>query len=106
MTAVYHGVMTTNERLTDFLLARIAEDEAAVEMPTGARRNGKATARRRLAECQAKRAIVKASQEFVQPGGRGTPFVWDGASEMAMAALLALAPVYADHPDYREEWKP
>lgn len=107
--------------LTDFLLARIAEDEAAARRATAGDRTGNwwiepdeggvsevscldvqgfITAvdadvahialhdpARVLAECEAKRQIV----EYVQ-------------IETHVLQLLALP--YADHPDYREEWKP
>ncbi len=109
--------------LAEFLLARIAEDEAV------ARAAEKAAAwdqeRRRqpagpvydrlsrlleadyppgdvaahftrvLAECDAKRLIV----EGMRPYG---PI--DDVNADEVLGLLALP--YADHPDYREEWKP
>lgn len=96
--------------ITEFLLARIAEDEQvarAAQSPRGAtiftdpRRGGKQSmldhiARhdpaRVLAECQAKRRIVAP---------------WVGTvTENEARVLLALAAVYADHPDYSEEWRP
>lgn len=69
--------------LTDFLLARIAEDEAVILGGGGCDHWDRA-----LAECQAKRLIVEdeTSNEW-QP-------------------LRYLATVYVNHPDYREEWKP
>ena len=84
--------------LTDFLLARIGEDEAAArdvhhrdcrifvqltiadcscDLPA-----------RVLAECEAKRLLIERV---------GNPD-WAGFS------ILALP--YAEHPDYRQEWKP
>lgn len=78
--------MTT---ITDFLLARIADEEARV-----------------LAECAAKRAIVaRHTYEWMGP---------DDAAEMGCEHdyepwpcpdLRNLTAVY-DHPDCREEWKP
>jgi hypothetical protein len=89
----------TTATLTEFLLARIAEDEAAVrrEMP-GRWTNWLAQTRpglvpdldprlkRALAECEAKRRIVDVADE-------------------APGVLRFLALPYAEHADYREEWE-
>jgi hypothetical protein len=92
--------------LIEFLLARIAEDEAVAQSigldPRSVfRRYGGSTVRwiaaagerpwvdarsRVLAECEAKRRIV-------------TECGW-----VTVMQLLALP--YAGHPDYRQEWKP
>lgn len=101
------GTMT----LTDFLLARIAEDEAAAEHVNRGRWNSRVALldldlyghvarqhpKRVLAECDAKRRIVKtcAVYEYEVTNAYGYDDV-----------LAALALPYADHPDYREEWKP
>jgi hypothetical protein len=101
--------MTT---LTEFLLARIAEDEAVARaarpheyLPTRDGRNlttidaGDSarvgiTSGRVLAECEAKRRIVNLDD-------------LDGAGEDGhIHAVRCLASVYADHPDFREEWRP
>jgi hypothetical protein len=50
---------------------------------------------RTLAECEAKWAIVAAAEEFG---------MWRGG--MADVVLCELATVYADHPDYQNEWLP
>ena len=85
--------------LTDFLLARIAEDEAAARasVPVGGRRAGKTSWQRRVAECTAKRAIVGHCKSGLANG----PF---GESTLAEAIAQHLAQVYADHPDYQHEW--
>lgn len=98
---------TTTLTLTDFLLARIAEDEAdarylAVGLPpaTGGPYSIDHPARV-LAECDAKRRIVescRADYEYAQ--GRN-----DDTTEVAEEVLWHLALVYADHPAYRDEWK-
>lgn len=86
--------------LTEFLLARITEDERSV---------GRAEIRigdpvaclptRVLAECEAKRRIVDASEHHARYD--------DGAlGDHCRANLALLAAVYSDHPDYRESWKP
>jgi hypothetical protein len=89
--------------LTDFLLARIAEDEAAVEAkwlraPKGAPIVPDAAHTRVLAECEAKRRIVEYCPSASEEGD-----TWDTAF---WRVLQILALPYADHPDYREEWKP
>lgn len=45
-----------------------------------------------LADVAAKRAIVDLAE------ATGQPAIWEAAEH--------LAAVYADHPDYRQEWKP
>jgi Family of unknown function (DUF6221) len=95
--------------LADFLLDRIAEDEAVahaaerhwhgirVESATSAedehvRRHGPA---RVLADCEARRRIVE--QFSLTRTMTGSAFV------TPLLRLLALP--YADHPDHREEWR-
>lgn len=109
--------------LTDFLLARIADDEAEARILDGHYRRHELTGSdlwvvdsgpslamspdRALAECKAKREIVLQQRES-QISAEGDDLApW--AEGMAYAGVLAmryLATVYADHPDYREEWKP
>jgi hypothetical protein len=79
------------ETLTEFLLARIAEDEkdaydADPQWPSS----------RVLAECAAKQWIVEFRQEMWkhEPGERQ---IGDGI-------LTHLAMIYADHPDYQQDW--
>ena len=94
--------------LTEFLLARIAEDEQAAERggthpdpATFARDNHGylwVQPARVLAECEAKRRIV----ELV--GGGSSIHRPGDCQDCDVMRLLALP--YADHPDYREEWKP
>lgn len=104
--------------INDFLLARIAEDEAAVDGASAGpwvvddrsvlavKSMGSVVAafairaedrdfvarldpERVLAECAAKRAIVK----------------WDAEQYVGYAPIRHLAAVYADHPDYDESWR-
>jgi hypothetical protein len=84
--------------LTDFLLARIAEDEAARVIPDGDpgwpfTRSAEeiAESERWKAECEAKRRIVEREMADVD--------------EPDWVLLRLLAIPYADHPDYREEWR-
>lgn len=106
--------------LTEFLLARIGEDEEVAslvlmqEVDTSGpvpRIRERAIRERVLAECEAKRRIVGAAEEATsldmtvdhdcRIGARDEkeePFVGD-------VILLALASVYADHPNYDEAWR-
>lgn len=96
--------------LADFLLARLAEDEAvAVEMRDDTETWGNPYATgtsityedhfdpaRVLAEVAAKRAIVEAYRHIIEP---------DPVRRAALEFVCrTLAKVHADHPDYDEEW--
>ena len=113
--------MTTHTTtLADFLLARIAEDEAdarylMVGLPpaTGGPYSVDHPARV-LAECEAKRRIVEL-HGVDDPTGRlypGAPLACrvcdhDGSDRVYPCdTLRTLAAVYADHPDYGESWRP
>lgn len=97
--------------LTDFLLARITEDEAAARAATTGTLASSLSVweaedrpgvfellidpTRVLTECEAKQGIVDAWIGGVLGSGTG-PF--------HVLRLLALP--YADHPDYDPEWRP
>lgn len=112
---------TATLTLTEFLLARIAEDEASVAAirrpPMWQSRistlNGDLSqfvARqhpaRVLAECEAKRRILHAAQfaDEVEGGGAAIVMLDGYPRDRRWGVLPALAAVYSDHPDYREEW--
>lgn len=78
--------------LTDFILARIAEDERDAEYDYGANCRC-ASPDRVLADCEAKRRIVETWLED-EGWGRHDPWV-----------LEILASVYQDHPDFDPEWR-
>lgn len=94
--------------ITDFLLARIEEDEAdaqtdademaksSVSIQFDCATQARFTAARVLAECKAKRAII----DWWLNGVIGYVEV-DGD---LTNPLLPLAAVYSDHPDYQQEW--
>lgn len=115
--------------LADFLLARIAEDEAASNVT----RWGKPYLRpggvfhvtpsedlrpRWLAECEAKRRVM----EWTFGNAATIDWKWGcchtsdeirsgqcpciDETDETLLPLRLLALPYADHPDYREEWKP
>lgn len=101
--------------LVEFLLARITDDETFAEMVSNVRPMSAGESRRVdegnsvvlplnlalsparvLAECEAKRLIVADCAEYEGPETDG----------LSVRTLLALAAVYAEHPDYRQEWRP
>jgi hypothetical protein len=107
--------------LTEFLLARIAEDEAGNDravtsevercqadgMPDLTEQEvrdywaDQAWWRRRLAECETKRRIVELAWHHFGDDD------FAGGMEYAKEQVLELmSTVYADHPDYRDEWRP
>jgi hypothetical protein len=125
--------------LTEFLLARIAEDETVAQghegtgyqrwpyRPYGDRLGGtvgpehvpiaedwrdrgyvavaehisRHDPARVLAECEASRHIVARAQALADWDEMGSSIADDGDF-----ILSWLAAPYADHPDYREEWRP
>jgi len=55
-----------------------------------------------LAECAAKRAVIALYRPGdLESSDRGAYFYAEGAGD----AVKALAAVYKDHPDYRQEWE-
>ncbi len=78
--------------ITEFLLARIAEDEAVALAANGPSVHAaRHDPTRVLAECAAKRAIIEQAE-------RSDSGWW----ESIYVAILAA--VYADHPDYDPSW--
>lgn len=103
----------TNTRLVEFLLARIAEDE----MVARAKPNSKIRISagivsferqpsRVLAECEAKRRIMGAHVHSLNVDDSPRDCVTCGHRGGYCSTLRALALPYADHEDYRQEWKP
>lgn len=84
--------------LTTFLLAQIAEDETFWRREVDDLVMG-GIAERVLAECEAKRRIVKLAEASYEVNALGL-------SLDKSPLVRALAQPHADHPDYREEWKP
>ena len=95
---------------TEFLLARISEDEAVARevhrlylddwsAVLAERRHSLSS--RVLAECEAKRRIVEMAWDHLGDDEYG----W-GMEEAKRQILAELALPYASHPDYREEWRP
>ena len=118
-----HGRMD----VTDFLLLRLAEEQAALDEVGAATATRSTDARadpadagvgstaganrldRRQAELRALRAVVQLHQ--------GAADIWgfhgcltcgnvaDTTAGFPCPTVRALAAIYADHPDYREEWR-
>jgi hypothetical protein len=84
--------------ITEFLEARIAEDEARARYPyLASSPDPLFSPARILAECAAKREVMR----WWTDGLIGYAVAEDG--EMTNP-LLPLAAVYKDHPDYSPEW--
>jgi hypothetical protein len=118
--------------LTEFLLARIAEDQteagavladtyydwgsymddAGMYHTSAAHFAARHDPARVLAECEAKRRIVNDWQTLTDrvDDQRRPLHLFDPVTSMLLKAtepwLRHLATVYAGHPDYREEWRP
>lgn len=88
--------MTT---LTDFLLARIAEDERIGRILQRSSL-GEDRQIRLLADCEAKRRIV----QWCGPRSHDAPGT-AASTTTARFVLASLALPYADHPDFQEEWR-
>ena len=108
--------------LTEFLLARIAEDEDVARTAGPDWISYQKTAdygmdddtavhvvtfspARVLAECEAKRRIVDECRQCDQDNFTPRTETW-GYREALRGSVQVLASVYADHPDYLPEWKP
>lgn len=102
--------------ITEFLLARIAEDEATAQLEIedgyGSYIDSGWPATRVLAECEAKRAIVELwsdnDGDDMTRNAYGDHAMLELGGEKAMhwGVLRILAAMYADHPDYEEAWRP
>lgn len=115
--------------VSEFLLARIAEDEAVARSAIGKRVDVSATwsdfevsrhidrwsSARVLADCEAKRRIVAWCSERNHvairfPGSDPTDpanyIDGDYAHRSDSPVLRLLALPYVDHPGYRQEWRP
>jgi hypothetical protein len=93
--------------LTEFLTARLDEDEADARGDDGSPTPiGMWDPDRVLAEVAAKRAIVDmAGRSFVPSDAEVVPGM-SPTQTMAWLNLTYLAALYADHPDYDEAWRP
>ncbi len=98
-----------SQEIAEFLLARIAEDETSVVDGDCRCEDGQPQRPdcpdRILAECDAKRRIVR-DYEIARDAEYGdiAAAIADERTYGRFLRLFALP--YADHPDYREEWRP
>jgi hypothetical protein len=87
--------------LVGFLLARIDDDQREAAQAAPGRSGAASIARwhraRVLAECDAKRRIIELQRNDL----RDDPQDWEADEVLRLLALP-----YADHPDYRAEWRP
>ena len=94
--------------LNEFLLARIAEDEAAWSGGTdlATRPDFARLSRHMLADCAAKRAILTDVAYFLSQKPPHMAGEVTAVEQFVQRPLHHLAQSYADHPDYRDEWRP
>ena len=91
--------------LTEFLLARITEDDKQAYF---AWPRPPMTSERLRAECEAKRVIVRICDDLLRSFNHEPTAPWPDVNrrerQHASVILESLALPYAEHPDYREEW--
>jgi hypothetical protein len=98
-------VRELTQDLVRFLLRRVDEDEAQLKRLSrrGAAETGVQAVVRLQAEAATKRKLIGCLQQlFVLRDQPAEKAVRDQAGQM----LRTLAAPYADHPDYRREWRP
>jgi hypothetical protein len=100
----------SQQTLTEFLLARIAEDEAGYRAEAEGipwlTVNGRSLWAHLLAECEAKRRIVEKYERALDSRREHPDDLATAGALLALHGVVGiLASTYADHPDYREEWR-
>lgn len=93
--------------LAEFLRARLTEDEQPCEGAQEYQSCDELSERRRR-DIDAKRRIIDEHRDDGHGWclGCGMNAVEEMRNMDDCPTLLALAAVYADHPDYRDEWRP
>lgn len=94
----YDSLVGTHRRPLDFV-PRVAEDAARLIVRF-------AVPARVLAECEAKRRIVEDYTDHCVTYRDAPSQFGEGQRHGLLLALARLVDVYADHPDYRQEWQP
>jgi hypothetical protein len=94
------SIASMGQSIDDFVRARIAEDVARARTAMAARRQpaGKSTDRSwvgALTDAMDKSALLESA----------VTAEWDGRGEYAAAIRRRLAETYAQHPDFRAEWR-
>lgn len=90
--------------ISEFLEARIAEDEVAAYDLMGEREGDRV-----LAECASKRLVIELAKKASEDEKEYDDYEWQGTVKRSEpltgdAILFALAAVYKDHPGYQQEW--
>jgi hypothetical protein len=105
------------DRLVEFLLARIGEDESKTGVPDpqdertwsidpGVGDWPMISPARILAECYAKRRIIDEIRIFPDVYSCDAAYNESQECNVSEMTLRLLALPYADHPDYDESWRP
>jgi hypothetical protein len=93
--------------IIEFLKARIAEDELEASVCLASPEHTTRRWVRVLAECAAKLFIITMHETYAKVAAERTGLDAFGAEcgrEETADVLRPLARVYADHPDYRQDW--
>ncbi len=115
MEATQDRTVQAQLTITEFLEARITEDEAEAKWVEAEGDNGSSAVQhpaRILAECAAKRAIVSMGRWAVFSGHTAgdncglSDQDTHNAAMVGLEVLAVVAAVYSSHPDYRQEWAP
>lgn len=101
--------------IVEFLEARIAEDEYEAEVCLAQYRRGEGSSSRRwvrqLAECAAKRALIREQEGFVESIEKLSAAIpleglnADTGAYWRTSIIRHLAAIYSDHQDYQQEWE-
>ncbi|RYU14563.1 DUF6221 family protein [Nocardioides iriomotensis] len=100
-------------RIVDFLIARTAEGEAILERviaellvhAESSDLDAQAAYERQMLEYQVHRRIISLlAPDAADPAGP-VPMTVETLQDAATATLQLLAMPYADHPDYKQDWK-
>jgi hypothetical protein len=87
--------------LVDFVLARLADEDADIHRRSGDRPADADELDRRAAEVHARREVVTSVQQLLelrdQPNEKAV-------RDLAVSILRSLATPFADHPAFREQW--
>lgn len=96
--------------LDEFLLARIAEDEEMAVDQFESMEAAPGWIQWMRAECEAKREAIDAAWgdhvRIEGEWGRGQSREQMSVKDDNPSVVKILAAIYANHPDYREEWRP
>jgi hypothetical protein len=103
--------MKSGMTITEFILARIAEDEREANVSLDLYAEGGTTSKRRwirvLAQCKAMRQIVDLHHEYIGVCGHCVDIAGKHQREAwPCETVRTLAAIWSDHPDYDDTWRP